>query len=112
MKNNKVKDYLKEHKKEIAIGVLCGVGGCVIGGALMKHSLASKLKALDIFKEFDNGFLEDVIKVAKDCNHSDVFKCGDGTVLEDVRELVAEYYAGEGISPETPLTGLVTFIKK
>lgn len=109
---SEVKDYLKEHKKEIAIGVLCGVGGCIIGGAIMKHKLGIKLKALGVLDEFGKEFLEDTVKAIGDSNHADVFICETEDVLSNIGATVAEYYAGEGIGLDTPITGFLTFTKK
>lgn len=57
MKTNKIKDFISEHKKEIAIGTICAIGGYVLshkfgGGSYTKtdNMVLNKLTVGDLGK--------------------------------------------------------------
>ena len=107
MNTEKVKRFVKEHKKEIIIGVVCAGFGVHYG---KKHYGVSKdeMKLVKDLREFKGkNLLKDIYEVQKGSNNLQVCKPAVEKHVSDIDEAIKLYFGSE--NPET--TGFVVFTK-
>ena len=112
MNTGKVKRFVKEHKKEIIIGVVCAGIGVRYG---KKHYGVSKdeIKLVKDLRTFDtvkgNGLFKDIYEVQRVANRCRVFipKCEKH--ITDISEAINGAYDVFGGNQET--TGFIVFTK-
>lgn len=112
MYTKKVKKFVKEHKKEIVIGVVCAGFGIHYG---KKHFGVSKdeMKLVKELRTFDtikgNGIFKDIYEVQKGSERVRVFRPKCEKHITDIGEAVNGYFETFGSNPET--TGFIVFTK-
>ena len=112
MNTEKVKKFVKEHKKEIIIGVVCAGIGVHYG---KKHYGVSKdeMKLVKDLRTFDtvkgNGLFKDIYEVQRVANGCKVFRPKGEKHITDISEAINGAYDIFGSNPET--TGFVVFTK-
>ena len=115
----KVKEFLKEHKRELVIGAVSTVLGATMCTAF-KNKIYSEDKALiDVLRRYGKDrtdgsrLITNVIAAIGDSNFAEVHKfgCSDYGPIT-VRELgdsVTRYYEHKGIDLDTVVNGLILF---
>ena len=114
MNTEKVKKFVKEHKKEIIIGAVCAGIGVHYGKKHFGVS-ADEMKLVKELRTFGSGKEGDTL--CKSINKIfDGSKCANtfrsvGTVdhVSDIKEVINDYYLSAGINPE--VSGFVVFTK-
>ena len=110
MNTEKVKRFVKEHKKEIIIGVVCAGIGVHYG---KKHYGVSKdeMKLVKDLRTFDtvkgNGLFKDIYEVQKGSNNLQVCQPAVEKHVSDIDEAIKLCFGSR--NPET--TGFVVFTK-
>ena len=110
MNTEKVKKFVKEHKNEIIIGVVCAGIGVHYG---KKHYGVSKdeMKLVKDLRTFDtvkgNGLFKDIYEVQKGSNNLKVFRPAVEKHVSDIDEAIKLCFGSR--NPET--TGFVVFTK-
>ena len=109
MNTEKVKKFVKEHKKEIIIGVVCAGIGVHYG---KKHYGVSKdeMKLVKDLREFkDTNLFKDIYEVSEKANTITPFIPACEQRISNITDAVKMYQERTGANPET--TGFVVFTK-
>lgn len=114
MNTEKVKRFVKEHKKEIIIGAVCaglGVhyGKKHFGVSADEMKLVKELRTFSLGREND-ALCKSINKIVDNSKTVDTFR-SYGTVdhVSDIAEAINEYYLNAGSNPEA--AGFVVFTK-
>lgn len=113
MNTEKVKKFVKEHKKEIIIGAVCAGLGVHYGKKHFGVS-ADEMKLVKELREFNpikrGEIIKDIYEVQKYANGCKVFKPQNGTpMMSDIGDVVNDYISKTGLNLES--TGFVLFTK-
>ena len=112
MNTEKVKRFVKEHKKEIIIGVVCAGFGVRYG---KKHYDVSKdeMKLVKDLRTFNtvkgNGLFKDIYEVSEKANTIIPFIPTCEQQISNITDAVKMYQERTGSNPET--TGFLVFTK-
>ena len=112
MNTEKVKRFVKEHKKEIIIGAVCAGFGVHYG---KKHYGVSKdeMKLVKDLRTFNtvkgNGLFKDIYEVSEKANTIIPFIPACEQRISNITDAVKMYQERTGSNPET--TGFVVFTK-
>ena len=115
---SKVKEFLKEHKKELIIGSVSAVGGAVISTVFKNKVFGEDKELIDILRSFSESkedgsrLITNVIASIGDSNFTEVHRFGGNygpVTVEEVGKLVTRYYEHNGIDLNTKVNGLVLF---
>lgn len=107
MNTEKVKKFVKEHKKEIIIGAVCAGIGVHYGKKHFGVS-AEEMKLVKGLREFKcENLFNDLYEVQKGSNRSQVFQPAVEKHISDIDEAIKLYFGSR--NPET--TGFVVFTK-
>ena len=112
MNTEKVKRFVKEHKKEIIIGAVCAGVGVHYGRKKYVVS-AEELKLVRSLRTFypmkGNHVIKDIYDAQKSSTRSKVFRPECKKYMNDIGEAVNGYVDAFGSNPE--VTGFVVFTK-
>ena len=109
MNTEKVKRFVKEHKKEIIIGAVCAGLGVHYGKKHFGVS-ADEMKLVKELREFKGeNLFKDIYEVQKGSTRARVFKPAVKKNMSDINEAVKDCIEYFGENPET--TGFVVFTK-
>lgn len=113
MNKQKIKNFVKEHKTEIIVGVVCGCIGVHYGKKRFGVS-ADEMKLVKYLKRFDlikgnNDIINDIYEIRKDSTRATVIRPEVTQHFADISDVVKDYVEYCGENPET--TGFVVFTK-
>ena len=114
MNKDKVKSFVKEHKKEL----IAGLGGIVIGVALANYkcsetkTLTKLLKSYQPDKNTGDTIIEDLFMCSNGCNYANTFTGGEGVTIDSMAEHIKEFYTSSGTDLKTEVTGCMMFLHK
>ena len=107
MNTGKIKRFVKEHKKEIIIGVVCAGLGVHYGKKHFGVS-ADEMKLVKGLRDFKGrNLFEDIYEAQKGSNNLQVFQPAVEKHVSDIDEAIKLYFGSR--NPET--TGFVVFTK-
>ena len=109
MNTEKVKKFVKEHKKEIIIGAVCAGLGVHYGKKHFGVS-ADEMKLVKELREFKGkNLFKDIYEVQKGSTRARVFQPAVTKHFADISDVIKDYIEYCGENPET--TGFVVFTK-
>ena len=111
MNTEKVKRFVKEHKKEIIIGAVCAGIGVHYGKKHFGVS-ADEMKLVKELRTFDpkgEGLIKEFYDVQKSAKRCKVFTPKCARPMSDIGFVIEKHISDIGANPET--TGFVVFTK-
>lgn len=104
----KIKEWIKNHKKELIIASVSVAAGSIGGIALYKHLKVGDLKNINV------RFYNDVFPAAYGSNCSLVRICykEEGKTLKDCAGMIDDLTKADFYDPDREVTGMAIFTKK
>ena len=111
MRKEKVKEFLKENGKEIAmftVGVVVG-GSAIYGITKNDLALVNKLKAFGKSRKDKAEIVEEILAAQDKARSMVVFYGGNDMKLDNIADILNEYIKNHYDDLETRVTGLTLF---
>lgn len=110
-KMGKVKQFIKDHKREIAIAGISAIGGGVLVGLGVKKTIGKEPKLFETFETFgwDKSIVQDIFNSMAGSNHCATFSGKTDSTIRSVGKKIIEHYESIGVDLDTPVNGFVLF---
>lgn len=112
-KVSKMKQFIKDHKKELAIAGISAISSGIFVGLGVKKMIGNEPKLYETFKNlgWDRSTVDDIFKTMVGSNHCATFSGKTDSTIRSVGKEIIEHYESIGVDLDTPVTGLVLFEK-
>lgn len=112
-KVSKMKQFIKDHKKELTIAGISAISSGILVGLGVKKMIGNEPKLYETFKNlgWDKTTVDDIFKTMVGSNHCATFSGKTDFTIRSVGKEIIEHYESIGVDLDTPVTGLVLFEK-